>query len=182
MIKYNICFIRRGDELLLLNRNFAPWLGRWNGVGGKLEANETPRDAMIREIREETGIEGYGLEYKGMITWNDDDASFGGMYLYVAEVEGSFDYATPLETDEGILHWRPIDWIMDANNGGVVSNIRRFLEAALQEPHCYEHHCYYRGDELVSFQSSRISPLTENDARLREACLREAHSEILSVK
>ena len=40
MIKYNICFVRRGDEVLLLNRNPAlDGVLEWRG--GKLEANET---------------------------------------------------------------------------------------------------------------------------------------------
>ncbi len=183
MIKYNICFIKRGDEILLLNRKFAPWMGRWNGVGGKLEMGEEPRDAMIREIAEETNLEPdlYRLHYKGMITWNDDDASFGGMYLYVAEVPAGFAYPTPVRTEEGILHWMPIDWMMDEDNGGVVSNIPRFLESALSDTNCYEHHCYYRKDELVSLSSCAIDPFTETDRLLRETYLREAHREVLAV-
>jgi 8-oxo-dGTP diphosphatase len=30
--------------------------GKWNGVGGKIEPNEKPIDAMVREFREETGV------------------------------------------------------------------------------------------------------------------------------
>ena len=183
MIKYNICFIRRGDEILLLNRKFAPWMGRWNGVGGKLEQGEEPREAMIREIAEETNMkpDQYLLHYKGMITWNDDDVSFGGMYLYVAEVPADFVYPTPLETDEGVLHWQPIDWVLDGDNGGVVSNIPRFLETGLGDPLCYEHHCYYRGDELISLSAGAIDPLTETDRLLRETYLRDKHREVLAV-
>ncbi|PRX72610.1 8-oxo-dGTP diphosphatase [Cohnella sp. SGD-V74] len=183
IIKYNICFVRRGDEILLLNREFAPWMGSWNGVGGKLEKGEEPREAMIREIAEETNIEcdQYRLHYKGMITWNDDDTSFGGMYLYVAEVPASFSYSTPLQTDEGILQWKTVGWIMDGNNGGVVSNIPRFLETALNDPECYEHHCYYRNDELVTLSSNRIDPLTETDRPLRETYLRDKHRGVLAI-
>jgi len=177
MIKYNICFIRRGNEILLLNREHAPWMGCWNGVGGKLEAGESPREAMVREIFEETKVAQYELQYKGIITWNDDNASFGGMYLYIAEVPDRFEYPTPLKMDEGILEWKPIRWIMDENNGGVVTNIPKFLGMALDDPNCYEHHCYYRNDELVNLRSHRISPLTEADRELREAGLRETHKE-----
>ncbi|MDT2194339.1 NUDIX domain-containing protein [Paenibacillus larvae] len=37
MITYNICFIRRGDQILLLNRQKSSWMGAWNGIGGKIE-------------------------------------------------------------------------------------------------------------------------------------------------
>lgn len=32
-LKYTICFIKRGDEILLLNREKSSWMGSWNGVG-----------------------------------------------------------------------------------------------------------------------------------------------------
>lgn len=38
MYQYTLCFIERGDAILLLNRQKAPWMGCWNGVGGKIEA------------------------------------------------------------------------------------------------------------------------------------------------
>ena len=31
-------------------------IGKWNGVGGKVEIGELPQDAMLREFEEETGL------------------------------------------------------------------------------------------------------------------------------
>ncbi len=53
MYKQTLCFIRRNDELLMLNREYKPTLGLWNGVGGKIEGNETPLECVIREVKEE---------------------------------------------------------------------------------------------------------------------------------
>lgn len=108
MLKYNICFIKRGQEVLLLNREYPSWMGCWNGIGGKLELQETPRESMIREIEEETNIRDYVLHFKGMVTWTSDGSNFGGMYAYVAEVLESFTYPTPIKTVEGILDWKNI--------------------------------------------------------------------------
>jgi 8-oxo-dGTP diphosphatase len=44
--------------LLLVRKNRPAWqAGRYNGIGGHIEENETPFAAMAREFREETGME-----------------------------------------------------------------------------------------------------------------------------
>ena len=42
-------------------------MGMWNGVGGKIEENETPYEGIIRETFEETGIELSSVTYKGLL-------------------------------------------------------------------------------------------------------------------
>jgi 8-oxo-dGTP diphosphatase len=51
--------LRRGDtEVALIEKTKPVWqAGYLNGIGGKVEAGETPLAAMIREFREETGAE-----------------------------------------------------------------------------------------------------------------------------
>jgi ADP-ribose pyrophosphatase YjhB (NUDIX family) len=47
----------KGDEVLLIQRGKDPGKGRWSLPGGHQEWGETVADAVIREIREETGVE-----------------------------------------------------------------------------------------------------------------------------
>ena len=49
-----ICF--RGEDVLLIKRGTPPRKGEWSIPGGRIEANETQRDAALRELFEETGI------------------------------------------------------------------------------------------------------------------------------
>ncbi len=51
-------FLRRGDQILVGQRPENHSLaGLWEFPGGKIEANESPEQALIRELSEELGIE-----------------------------------------------------------------------------------------------------------------------------
>lgn len=47
----------RGEDVLLIRRARAPFEGQWSIPGGKVEFGETLEDALVREVREETGVE-----------------------------------------------------------------------------------------------------------------------------
>ena len=70
-ISYTLGFIRCEDnnKILLLNRNKPPWMGLYNGIGGKIQPNETPLECMIREANEETGLSLTHFTNRGVLTW-----------------------------------------------------------------------------------------------------------------
>jgi len=47
----------RGDEVLVIKRGKPPFEGHWSIPGGKLMPGENVKDAVAREVREETGLE-----------------------------------------------------------------------------------------------------------------------------
>ena len=49
-----VCF--RGDEVLLIRRATPPHVGEWSLPGGRLEKDEEPAVAALRELTEETGV------------------------------------------------------------------------------------------------------------------------------
>jgi 8-oxo-dGTP diphosphatase len=46
----------RGDDVLLIQRGRPPFMGHWSIPGGKVERGEAMRDAVLREVEEETGV------------------------------------------------------------------------------------------------------------------------------
>jgi len=100
-------------RVLLVHRNARPGdehLGKYNGLGGKLEADEDVVAGMRREILEEAGLECTALQLRGTVSWpgfgkNGED--WLGFVFLVTSFEG-----TPPESNvEGTLEWVDIERI-----------------------------------------------------------------------
>ncbi len=50
--------INNNDHVLLVKRSVEPKIGMWCLPGGFIELNETPSEAGLRELKEETGLNG----------------------------------------------------------------------------------------------------------------------------
>lgn len=49
-------YVQTADSILLLRRKREPFTGYWTAPGGKLREGESPRDALLRELYEETQL------------------------------------------------------------------------------------------------------------------------------
>ncbi len=52
-IRVVAAIIRDGEKLFATQRGYGEYKDKWEFPGGKVEENETPEDALIREIKEE---------------------------------------------------------------------------------------------------------------------------------
>ena len=63
-----LCVLKYKNKFLLLKRFNEPNVGKYVPVGGKLKQNETPKDGVIRETFEETGIRVHDPKFFGILT------------------------------------------------------------------------------------------------------------------
>ena len=59
-------------DLLLIRRGHGPAAGQWSVPGGRVERGELLAEAVVREVREETGLEGVCGELVGWVERIDD--------------------------------------------------------------------------------------------------------------
>ena len=104
-----LAYVLRGDDVLLVHRSFREddaHLGKYNGLGGKLEPGEDVVSCIRRELREEAGIEATGLRLRGTISWPGFGRD-GEDWLGFVFVVDAFTGEPPAASAEGTLHWLP---------------------------------------------------------------------------
>lgn len=83
--KVNLCYIfNNKEEVLLQHKARGFGAGKWNGPRGKIKPNETPEEATVREIMEETGLTVNKLNKAGEIEFifTADYSSNNYTYVY----------------------------------------------------------------------------------------------------
>ena len=102
--------VRRGDEVLLIQRGNEPWKGAWALPGGFVDYGEDPRDAVLRELEEEAGLSGRIirlLDAKG--DPGRDPRQHIVSIVYLIEAEGE-----PVGGDDAAdARFWPIDLVLD---------------------------------------------------------------------
>lgn len=110
---YVLCPDRR--QVLLIHRNRRnddAHLGKYNGLGGKLEPGEDIVACMKREIREEAGLECDHLLLRGTISWpgfGKGGEDWFGFIFVIDEWHGE----PHSDNAEGTLEWVAVDRVLD---------------------------------------------------------------------
>ncbi len=98
-----MCYIEKDGKYLMLHRTKKkndPNHDLWLGIGGHMEQGESPGECILREVKEETGLELIDPKLRGIVTFSDGDW-YEYMFLYSAEnFEGEL-----IECNEGDLVW-----------------------------------------------------------------------------
>ena len=105
-----LCYLERDGCYLMLHRTKKQQdenAGKWIGVGGHLEDNESPDECIAREVREETGLTLINPRLRGVITFILPKWGNELTFLYTGQAEGNMNPAC----DEGVLQWVPVEQV-----------------------------------------------------------------------
>ena len=98
-----LCFIIQNGEALLIEKKRGVGEGLYNGPGGKLENNETPKQCAIRETKEEITVTPKEPEKVGELEFMFGEKPF--MYVHIYKTD-NFS-GEPEETEEAKPEWFP---------------------------------------------------------------------------
>lgn len=139
-----LCYIRDNDKYLLLYRNKEKDdfnKGKYLGVGGHLEKGETKEQALLREVKEETGLILLRYIYHAKLLFINDDYK-EIMHLYSADqFQGEL-----IECDEGELVWIKKEDVLKVPHW---EGDQYFLKRMLENDNYFEMTLFYKKDQLV---------------------------------
>ena len=144
------------SKVLLIHRNARAndqHLGKYNGLGGKMDPDEDVVACMRREIREEAAIECIDMRLRGTISWpgfGKKGEDWLGFVFLIESYSG-----TPLTSNaEGTLEWIAIERILELP---LWDGDRHFLPLVFDvDPRAFHGVMPYRDGRMVSWNFSRI--------------------------
>lgn len=107
-VETTLCLLKKEDKILLAMKKRGFGEGKYNGVGGKIEKEETPEEAMIRETKEE--INAIPLKYEKVGIIEFDEYYKGKRKNILCHLYIIYDWeGTPSETEEMKPVWFGIE-------------------------------------------------------------------------
>ena len=95
-----LCYIEHDDKYLMLHRVKKQNdinKGKWIGVGGHTEDQESPEECLLREVKEETGLDARNAEGGYLFTYKRENPGEGDNYFVDV-------YRFVMDIDESDLH------------------------------------------------------------------------------
>ncbi len=140
-----LCYIERDDSYLMMHRVKKENdinKNKWIGVGGHFEESETPEECLLREVREETGLELTSWKLRGIITFSTDIYPTEYMFLYTADgYTGEM-----IECNEGNLEWVKKTDVYDLP---IWEGDKVFFKLLEEQEEFFSLKLRYEGDKLV---------------------------------
>ena len=140
-----LCYIEQNDAYLMMHRvkkEVDINKDKWIGVGGHFEADESPDECLMREVKEETGLTLTSYRFRGLVTFISNEWQTEYMCLYTADgFRGEL-----IDCNEGTLEWVPKSRLPELNlwKGDYI-----FLDLLETRQDFFSLKLRYRGDTLM---------------------------------
>lgn len=123
-----LLFNEKKDKVLLVKRNKKPYANLWNGIGGKVEGEETPIQTAIRECKEETTLDMLNPKLYMTCVYPETNKENPGTVLNVV-----YDFIPEQSVEdnyEGHYEWKDVNFALDFNNKEIAgySNLAQFIK------------------------------------------------------
>lgn len=104
-------------SLLLVRRGHGPAAGEWSVPGGRVEWGETLAEALVREVREETGLECVCGEMLGWVELISEEGEPDPHHFVVLDfVATVLEHGEPVAGDDAAeVRWVPLHDVLDLN-------------------------------------------------------------------
>lgn len=115
MILATLCYVKHNGKTLMVHRNKKPndiHEGKWNGLGGKFEAGETPEMCVIREVGEESGLMIQSPRLCGLLTFPNFKGNDWYVFVFTAN---QFSRELLESSPEGHLEWIEDEQLLNLN-------------------------------------------------------------------
>lgn len=145
-----------GSEILMIHRNKRPddlHYGKYNGLGGRLEANEDIVSGMRREILEESGLVAESMALRGTISWPGFGKKGEDWFGFIFRIE-SWHGEASTGNHEGTLKWVPLTSLSTLS---LWPSDRLFLPMVFDDdPRPFHGYMPYHNGEMVSWSYERL--------------------------
>lgn len=86
VVEVSAAIIRQDGKILATQRGYGDLAGGWEFPGGKIEAGETPEEALVREIREELDVSVGVDSLLAVVDYDYDDFRLR-MHCFLSHIE-----------------------------------------------------------------------------------------------
>ena len=122
---------RQDQKILLILRKHDPFAGKWAFPGGFMDMDETPEEAVVRELEEETHITGVALkQFKTYGALGRDPRGRTISTLFLGFVEHSTDVKAKGGDDAAEARWFPLNAVpgLAFDHGEIFEEVEEYLK------------------------------------------------------
>ncbi len=117
---------------------------KWIGIGGKFEKNESPEECIIREVKEETGLDLKSYKLRCIVTYVSTNWETEYMYVFTSDnFTGEL-----IECNEGDLQWIDKNEVTKLNTW---EGDKIFIEKIQKDDDFFTVKFEYDGDKLLEY-------------------------------